>query len=275
LGKQQKSPEWADQWSRFQDEERFLFEDWILPATLEDFRDQDVLECGCGGGQHTAFVAEVASHVTAVDLNTVEIARDRTKDFDNVELIEDDIAAMDLGRTFDVVFCIGVIHHTDDPDRTFENLYRHCRPGGKLIVWAYSKEGNGLVRLLVEPPRALLLRHLPRGVVGLVSRILTALLYVPVYTVYRIGFLRFLPYFEYFANFRELSFDRNALNVFDKLNAPQTRFISRERCTEWLGGDRFEPGSTSIRHYAGVSYSLVGVRASDSSPNESGSSPGT
>ncbi len=262
MGKQQKSPEWSDQWSRFQDEERFLFEDWILPATQEDFRDQDVLECGCGGGQHTAFVAEVASHVTAVDLNTVEIARDRTKDFDNVELVEDDIAAMDLGRTFDVVFCIGVIHHTDDPDRTFENLYRHCRPGGKLIVWAYSKEGNGLVRLLVEPPRALVLRHLPRGVVGLLSRILTALLYVPVHTIYRIGFLRFLPYFEYFANFRELSFERNALNVFDKLNAPQTRFISRERCARWLGDDRFEPGTTSIRHYAGVSYSLVGVRAS-------------
>jgi len=35
---------------------------------------------------------------------------------------------MDLGKQFDEVICIGVIHHTDDPSRTFEDLYKHCRP---------------------------------------------------------------------------------------------------------------------------------------------------
>ncbi|MEE8239660.1 MAG: hypothetical protein V3R16_00200 [Nitrospirales bacterium] len=43
--------EWVAQWSMFQDDESFLFRDWIAPATMEDFRDKDVLECGCGGRQ--------------------------------------------------------------------------------------------------------------------------------------------------------------------------------------------------------------------------------
>lgn len=150
---QPKSDEWLTQWTMFSDEERFLFEEWIAPATIENFRGKDVLECGCGGGQHTRIVAEVAASVTAVDLNTAELARQRNSGMTNVTFVDADLAAMDLGRQFDVVFCIGVIHHTDDPDRTFANISHHLKPGGRIIVWTYSAEGNALVRWLVEPAR--------------------------------------------------------------------------------------------------------------------------
>jgi len=132
---QRKQSEWHEQWSLLRDEERFLFEDWIRPNRLEDFRGKDVLEGGCGGGQHTAFVAEHAASVTAVDLNTVDLARERTKAFGNVRFVEGDLARVDLGRTLDAVFSIGVVHHTDDPDLTVANLARHVRPGGRLILW--------------------------------------------------------------------------------------------------------------------------------------------
>jgi SAM-dependent methyltransferase len=255
---QSKQSEWREQWTLFADDERFLFEEWIAPRTLEDFRDKTVLECGCGGGQHTGFVASVASSITAVDLNAIEVARERNAGFTNIQYLESDIATLDLAERFDVVFCIGVIHHTDDPDRTFDAIYRHCKPGGLVIVWTYSSEGNALVRVIVEPIRALLLTRVPRTMLVRLSEAITALLYPFVYTVYVPRAAAFLPYHEYFANFRRLSFRRNVLNVFDKLNAPQTRFTSRERAEHWFNADRFEEGSISIRHYAGVSYSLSG-----------------
>jgi SAM-dependent methyltransferase len=167
---------------------------------------------------------------------------------------------MDLGRQFDVVVCVGVIHHTDDPDRTFANLLRHCAPGGRVIVWTYSAEGNGPVRWLVEPVRKIFLRHLPRTWLVRLSQVITAGLYPIVFGPYRIQALRGLPYFEYFANFRRLSFERNVLNVFDKLNAPQTRFTTRATCSRWFNPSDFEARSISIRPYAGVSYSLSGVK---------------
>ena len=71
---QGKQMEWAEQWELFEDDELFLFRDWIYPNTLDDFRGKNVLECGCGGGQHTEFVASYAKSITAVDLNTIEIA---------------------------------------------------------------------------------------------------------------------------------------------------------------------------------------------------------
>lgn len=267
MTQQQKSAEWHDQWSLFQDSERFLFDEWIAPKTLDDFRDKDVLECGCGGGQHTAMVAAVARSVTAVDLNTVDIARTRNAGNASVVFVEDDLATMDLGKQFDVVFSIGVIHHTDDPDRTFENIFRHCKPGGLVIVWCYSAEGNAMVKYGVEPIRKIFLRPLSRRGLVTLSRVITAMLFPIVHTVYRIPVFKFLPYFDYFSNFRRLTFERNVLNVFDKLNAPQTQFITRQRGARWFSPDRFDSATVTQRHYAGVSWSLTGIKASRLDPD--------
>ena len=167
---------------------------------------------------------------------------------------------MDLQEQFDVVFCVGVIHHTDDPDHTFENIYKHCKSGGKVIIWTYSAEGNELVRWLVEPARKLFFQWMPHPVLVFASKLITLALYVPVYTVYLLPFMSFLPYFKYFENFRKLSFNRNVLNVFDKLNAPQVKFTTLEKAHQWYAPSRFLEDTISVRHYAGVSYSCVGVK---------------
>jgi len=254
---QKKQSEWHEQWSMLQDDELFLFKDWILPVKLEDFGGKEVLECGCGGGQHTSYVAPFAGHHTAVDLNTADLARERNLKFNNITFVEADIGTMDLGKKFDFVFSIGVVHHTDDPDKTFRNMMQHTKPGGKTIVWVYSKEGNAMVEYGVEPLRKLFLRHLSRKALLGLSKFITALLYPFVYTIYLLP-LRFLPYYEYFGNFRKLTFYRNTLNVFDKLNAPQVDFISYERIKKWFSESEYE--QISITPYKGVSWRGSGVK---------------
>ncbi|MBS1517296.1 MAG: class I SAM-dependent methyltransferase [Bacteroidetes bacterium] len=254
---QKKQSEWNEQWTLLQDNELFLFKDWILPNTLDDFRDKEVLECGCGGGQHTSFIAPYAKSITAVDLNTAEIAKTRNKEFSNIEFVEDDIAKMDLGKKFDIVFSIGVVHHTDDPDLTFENMKNHTRPGGRTIVWVYSQEGNSLVKYGVEPVRKLFLKGMSRKSLLGLSKLITALLYIPVYSVYKLP-LKFLPFYEYFDNFRKMTFERNTLNVFDKLNAPQVDFISRQRISKWFNSEDFS--GVTVNPYKGVSWSGSGTR---------------
>src|SRR5215472_11706085 len=119
---QQKQREWLIQWKQFDDDSLFLFEDWIYPNSLESFRGKDVLDAGCGGGQHINFIAPYARSVTGVDLNTAEIAREKTEGNANVAILEGDIAEIALDKTYDIVLSIGVIHHTDNPDKTVENL---------------------------------------------------------------------------------------------------------------------------------------------------------
>ena len=52
---QAKQSDWHWQWQEYADDSLFLFTEWIAPHTLETFRDKDVVDCGCGGGQHAAF----------------------------------------------------------------------------------------------------------------------------------------------------------------------------------------------------------------------------
>jgi hypothetical protein len=78
-----------------------------------------------------------------------------------------------------------------------------------------------------------------------------------VYTIYLLP-LNFLPYYEYFSNFRKLTFLRNALNVFDKLNAPQVDFITNERISKWFSGSDFK--DVHISQYKGVSWRGSGVK---------------
>jgi len=254
---QAKQKEWHDQWTLLSDQEKFLFDDWIWPNTLETFRGKDVLEGGCGGGQHTSFVAPFARSVTAVDLNTTDIAKQRNASAKNVTFVEADLATMDLKQQFDVVFSIGVIHHTDSPDTSARNLIRHTKSGGRTIFWVYSDEGNFLVKHLVEPFRKLFLRNISRKSLNFISQIITALVYIPVYTVYLLP-LRFLPYYEYFENFRKLSFYRNNLNVFDKLNAPQVQFITEARARSWMTDQEYK--EIHVSSYKGVSWRISGIK---------------
>jgi len=252
---QVKQEEWKEQWSKFGYNESFLFKDWIYPVKIEDFKDKSVLECGCGGGQHTSFMAPYAKEIVAVDLNTIEIAKECNRKFDNIQYIGADVSTMDLDRKFDIVLSIGVVHHTDNPDKTVENFIRHLKKGGRLVLWVYSKEGNFCVEKIVEPLRKIFLKKMKRNHLIKLSQFLTFLLYVPVYTIYLLPF-KWLPYYEYFSNFRKLSFNRNTLNVFDKLNAPQVEFINRERVDQWLNTNTFD--DVHISSYKGVSWRASG-----------------
>ena len=51
------------------------------------------------------------------------------------------------------------------------------------------------------------------------------------------------------------------LNVFDKLNAPTVHFIKRYMVERWFNAENFETDSISIIHYAGVRWSLNGMKS--------------
>ena len=255
------SSNWHSQWSMFDYDAAFQFYEWIAPATLETFRGKHVVECGCGGGNQTLLVAKVARSVTAVDLSTAELAHSRNKQSTNIEFVEADLATMNLGRYFDVAFCVGVIHHTDNPTRTFENIYRHQKPSGTLIIYCYAAEGNWPMRWLVEPARRILIRHLPRWLVLIISVMLTSALYPIVHTLYRLPIATHLPYYKFFSGFRKLWWRKNLLDTYDKLNAPQQHFLTRELCESWMTSERFEAASISIRHHLGVCWSLIGIKS--------------
>jgi len=257
LNVQKKQGEWHWQWNKFYDDNKWLFTEWIYPNKLSDFKNKTVLDCGCGGGQHLNFVSPYCKSVTGIDLNTPDIARKNNKHNKNVKVIGSDLASIKLRQKFDIVYSIGVLHHTDDPSKSFNNIKKLAKKDGKVIVWVYSREGNFLNRTLIEFLKRYIFLKLPKNILWGIANSMAFLMYVPIYTIYFLP-LRFLPFYEYFSNWRKLSFSRNTMNVFDKLNAPQTFFIDEKTIRNWFNKKEFS--NIYISQYKGVSWRGSGTK---------------
>ena len=115
-----------------------------------------VLEVGVGTGINVSLYPSYCS-VTGVDFSSsmLEKARERIarKDVRNVRLVEMDAANMKFADdSFDIVYAPYVISVVPDPVAVTREMYRVCRPGGKIIILNHfrskSRVGSWLEKII-------------------------------------------------------------------------------------------------------------------------------
>ena len=87
-----------------------------------------------------------AKEIKGIDISgdAVESANRRLKErgFSQVGVKEASVLEIPFrDNKFDYVVCSGVIHHTPDPFRGFQELVRVLKPGGKIFLSVYGKGG--------------------------------------------------------------------------------------------------------------------------------------
>lgn len=113
---------------------------------------KDILVAGCGTGEHPIEIARAfpEAQVLAVDLSLTSLAYARRKTREeglrNIEYAQADILRLaDVGRSFDHVEAIGVLHHLADPKAGWRVLLGLLRPAGEMRIALYSEAGRRAV----------------------------------------------------------------------------------------------------------------------------------
>lgn len=128
-------------------------QNWILNRngfnTLSDFEAHlssrtRILDAGCGNGRVTALLASIAARSTKVigiDLNADKVAEENLRELDNVSIQNADLLGdiSNIGK-FDFIYCQEVLHHTEDPQRGFENLVSLLTSDGEIAIYVYRKK---------------------------------------------------------------------------------------------------------------------------------------
>ncbi|HZP75784.1 MAG TPA: methyltransferase domain-containing protein [Pseudolabrys sp.] len=125
---------------------------------IEANRTLEVLVAGCGTGSHPIELAQVLSgcRILAVDLSLSSLAYAKRKTTAELplEYAQADILRLGaIGRTFDIIDSVGVLHHMADPVAGWDVLVSLLRPGGLMRVGLYSEIARrGLIaaRALIE-----------------------------------------------------------------------------------------------------------------------------
>lgn len=114
----------------------------------DEVRGKLVLDAGIGAGRFSDVLSRWGAQVIGVDLSySVEAARQNFIDRPNVLVAQADIFKLPFAPdTFDLAVSIGVLHHTPDTRRAFEQLVRLVKPGGEVSIWVYPATPHYLLR---------------------------------------------------------------------------------------------------------------------------------
>jgi len=160
-------------------EEQFL--NWTSVVPKEFWKDKHFLDAGCGMGRNSYWPLHWgAASGTAFDYDdrSVASARKTLESFSNATVMFISIYGIDWQDQFDVAFSIGVIHHLKSPHMALKKMVEALKPGGRLIVWVYSYEGNEWIVRYVNPIRIHITSRLPVSLVHLLSYFCSIPLYL-------------------------------------------------------------------------------------------------
>lgn len=118
-------------------------------------QDIRILDAGCGTGVGTEYLVHLNPHasVVGIDLSAgaLDVARERCKrsganrvEFHHLSLY--DVAQ--LSGEFDLINCVGVLHHLDDPIRGIQVLASKLAPGGLMHIFVYGELGRWEIQLM-------------------------------------------------------------------------------------------------------------------------------
>jgi len=118
-------------------------------------QDIRILDAGCGTGVGTEYLVHLNPQATVVGIDlsagALNVAKERCQrsganrvEFHHLSLFD----VEQLPGEFDLINCVGVLHHTSDPIRGIQALAKKLAPGGLMHIFVYAELGRWEINLM-------------------------------------------------------------------------------------------------------------------------------
>lgn len=208
----------GDQWSRFPkiqldsfngtkiSEKRFFK---ALKLKPDELKGKLILDVGCGTGRFAEIALKAGAYVVGLDYSSAAyVASKNLEKYSNFRAIRGDIYKLPFKeKSFDIVYCLGVLQHTPNVEQAFKSLPLVVKKSGYLVVDYYWKR---LISVLGwKYPIRLITSHLKESTVLKILSFIHPFLYPISRLVIRTPFIgkalsRLLPVVNYCIDYPEL-----------------------------------------------------------------------
>lgn len=203
-----------------------------------------VMDLGCGSGRWTRYVAPKAGFVEALDvISSVHKAAIMNKDKKNVRITQAGVFDIPFpDQSFDFIFCLGVLHHLEQPFEALKAASLKLKPGGHFLIYLYYKlDGAGwLNRLLFHfsVPVRIFVSSLPSRLKLPLCDFIAVVIYLPLVFFARLlkimvgdkKWLKFIPLIYY--TDKSLRIIRN--DALDRFGTPVEKRFSKAEVEDLL-----------------------------------------
>lgn len=250
--------DFGDQWGEFTENTGYYASMDALESLIEpllhvsDLRDKYIADVGAGTGRYTRLFHEAgAEKIFAIEPSgAFKVLKHNTADLSGIVLLNKKAEEIPADN-FDLIFCIGVLQFIPDPRTALKAMGRALGKDGRLFVWVYSEEKNGLYLSLIKPLRRLTSK-MPHGILKYISAMLLPL--AELYGVLSL-FCPFIPMAEYLKKyFLRMNRYSRRLIIHDQLNPKFAKYYKKDELKELFNSCGFT--DIRIHHRMGYSWSI-------------------
>ena len=228
----------GDEWTRLYPEHGHSTPEWQAERDIfleytrslpSEYRGKLVLDAGCGNGRYAKLANDWGSRVVCVDISTaVEIAQANVGTRPEVAVVQADLFKLPFKTgLFDIVYSIGVLHHTPDAKGAFAAIQPLVKPGGFFSIFMHG-QGNRALYATNRWLRAWTSKASYRTTYNfclLLTGIAKVLLAIP-----------FVGPVLYIAGRQVIFFSPDQHNNYDHFSAGFTSFHRKEEIRGWYAG---------------------------------------
>ena len=163
----------------------------IVPPGLLNHKTQ-ALDLGCGSGRWTRYLAPKVGSVEAIDPNyAISKVAELNADLKNVRFTQAGVGDIPFyDQSFDLIMCLGVLHHVPDTAAAVQAASSKLRSGGHFLLYLYyALDGRGpLYKALFNCSTVLrrVISKMPGGIKRFICDLIAIFIYMPFVVMARI-----------------------------------------------------------------------------------------